>query len=151
MDLKRTPLNAIDLELISNREFKSMISCYVCINCRKLALNPLKCCNSNCTAYFCEGCFKVNNDCCPGCQTKNSKKPISNELNELLRKIKFECLHKNKGCKSLIPLSDYQDHLNSKCEFSKENPNNQMNIQLSKVNNNNVNKSLEFQLEGKIL
>ena len=37
-------------------------------------------------------------------------------------------------CKFFISLNEYQDHLNSKCEFSTDNPNNQRNIQLSIIN-----------------
>ena len=142
MDLTPKPQNAIDLKLISNKELESMISSYLCLNCKKVPLNLHKCSFPICQAYFCDGCFKINNDCCPGCKTKNSNKPISNDLKQLLSKIKFECIHKNKGCTCLISLSDYQDHLNSKCEFSVENKINQV---------KNTNKSLEFQLEGKIL
>ena len=143
-----TPMNAIDLDLISNRELGSIIFSYLCINCRKVPLNPLKCCNPICALYFCDGCFKVYYDCCPGCHSKNSIKPISNDLKQHLSKIKFECLFKNKGCKFFISLYDYQDHLNSKCEFSTENPNNQRNIQLSIINIS-VNNSLKFPIESK--
>ena len=148
MNLTSKPLNAIDLELISNKELESMISCYVCINCKKVPLNPQKCCNPKCSAFFCDGCFKINNDSCPGCYTKNSKKPISKELEQLFSILKFECVHKNEGCQSLISLSNYQDHLNfSKCEFLKESPNNHINTQL-KIN---ANENSKIPIQGKIL
>jgi len=143
-----TPMNAIDLDLISNRELGSIIFSYLCINCRKVPLNPLKCCNPICALYFCDGCFKVYYDCCPGCHSKNSIKPISNDLKQHLSKIKFECLFKNKGCNFLISLHDYQDHLNSKCRFSIENQNIKRNIQLNIINIC-VNKSIKFPIESK--
>ena len=96
--------------VINNDYLNTLKGIYKCGICFKIMDNPTDC--ETCGHSYCYECIK-NLKCPFNCQTKKLK-PSSQNLKDMLSKLKFKCM--NKGCEQILNYSDVKNH-DKNCDF----------------------------------
>ena len=113
--IKNTIENYNSDNLIDKHNNENLI-CAICLNVLK---NPISCSDKNNCHSFCKECIdeylKESNNC-PTCK-ENFEYKKNYLLNNKLVKLNFNCAFKNEGCNSIIPYSDYLNHINN-CKYN---------------------------------
>ena len=109
------------IKLIYNKDNvieKDNIENLICPICFYILKDPISCSNNKNSHSFCKECidqYLKENNKCPICK-QNFEYKISNELNDSLKKLSFECLFKKEGCKEILSYSEYINHINN-CKY----------------------------------
>ena len=95
------------------------ISDLICPICFYIFKNPINCSDKKNSHAFCKECIdnflKASNKC-PTCKL-NFEYKINPSLNNSLNKLLFHCSFKNEGCNSIIPYSEYLNHITN-CKYN---------------------------------
>ena len=135
-------IGGFDESRIINKDYlNSLEGIYKCGICFKIMDNPTDC--ESCGHSFCFECIK-NLKCPFKCKNKQLK-PSSQNLKDILNKLKFKCL--NKGCEQTLNYSDVKLH-DKNCDFQEIIcPNNGCNQKVIKKNlENHVLNECQFAL-----
>ncbi|XP_037051211.1 E3 ubiquitin-protein ligase NRDP1-like [Bradysia coprophila] len=93
---------------------------FMCTICTQVLENPVQ---SSCEHIFCHACInewlaKVKT--CPVCRdtiTKNVE-PVARYFRNLLNKLELKCDFASLGCKSVLKLEDFKDHIAGRCVYN---------------------------------
>ena len=113
--IKKTSISVYKRENVIEKDNIEDLICPICFYILK---NPISCSNNKNSHSFCKECideYLKENNKCPICKL-NFEYKINNELNNILNKLSFECLFKNKGCKDILSYSEYLNHINN-CKY----------------------------------
>jgi hypothetical protein len=75
-----------------------------------------------CKHFFCQTCaepYIKKEKSCPYCMSTVELKDCktSDTINMIITKLEVYCTRKDKGCKWIGMIMDYEDHTNKKCEY----------------------------------
>jgi len=105
----------ISVDRVEENENINVCTCPICQN---IFYKPVMC--TNCENHFCTGCIDLwilkHPGKCPMCQNYEKKK-ASIILNNILDKLKIQCIYKEKGCKETLAYDSLIKHENN-CAFS---------------------------------
>ena len=105
-----------NIDNLIDKDNNENLICAICLNVLK---NPISCSDKNNCHSFCKECIdgylKESNNC-PTCK-ENFEYKKNYLLNNKLVKLNFNCAFKNEGCNSIIPYSDYLNHINN-CKYN---------------------------------
>ena len=104
-------IGGFDEKRIINKDYLNTLKgIYKCGICFKIMDNPTDC--ETCGHSYCYECIK-NLKCPFNCKTKKLK-PSSQNLKDMLSKLKFKCI--NKDCEQILNYSDVKNH-DKNCDF----------------------------------
>ena len=108
---EKESIGGFDESLVINKDYlNSLEGIYKCSICFKIMDNPTDC--ETCGHSFCYECIKNLN--CPFKCKEKKLKPSSQNLKDILSKLKFKC--PNKGCEQILNYTDVKRH-NKICDF----------------------------------
>ena len=102
----------------NNSNIQTLMNILKCKICKNILLNPYDC--SKCGNTFCYNCInrlKEKNLPCPFSCKYFEITPSSYGLKKFLNQLKFECRHKNEGCKEIISYIEIENH-EKKCSYN---------------------------------
>ncbi len=98
--------------LANQSEVAAFLSELQCSVCNYILKNPQEC--LNCQKPICTECkstwFAKNPNSCPYCRQKSQFDRVNRMTKNLLAKLKFHCVFKNKGCKEILGYENLFKH-----------------------------------------
>ena len=100
-------------DYIDNKpDVQAFIPELVCGVCNYILKNPLEC--KVCEKPICSDCkvqwFAKNPNHCPFCRSNSQFDKVNRITRNLLGKIRFQCIYRDKGCKEVFPYADIFKH-----------------------------------------
>lgn len=115
--LKKTfTYEGIDIEDVFP-EYKFIIEEFICTICNGLVINPINC--EYCGNCFCEICINKwlnNNSKCPNMCSMFKSSKLGRIAQNILNKVKLNCLYRSNGCFAEIEYENYMKHCEN-CKY----------------------------------